>query len=158
MWSDPICKIHPMYKNDQRRTSVRKIFEAWISTFGPPSEIICDNDVRLTPPQGFFKKACELFSIKVTHTTPYRPQFNGLCERTNRSMLPNLRVISQQLKTIDWPTILPIANAIHNEQVSTKTGYPPCELFLGRPPLIFPKGICDDTLPILQNWISHQIS
>ena len=122
MWSDPICKIHPMYKNNQRRTSLQKDFEVWISTFGPPSEIICDNDIRLTPHQGFFKKACELFSIKVTHTTPYRPQSNGLCERTNRSMLQNLRVISQQLKTIDWPAILPIANAIHNEQVSTKTG------------------------------------
>ena len=111
----------------------KKIFEAWISTFGPPSEIICDNDVLLTPPQGFFKKACELFSIKVTHTTPDRPQSNGLCERTNRLMLQNLRVISQLLKTIDWPAILPIANAIHNEHVSTKTGYPPCEFFWDDP-------------------------
>ena len=73
-------------------------------------------------------------------------------------MLQNLGVISQQLKTIDWPAILPIAYAIQNEQVSTKTGYPPCELFLGRPPLIFPKDICDDTLPSLHNWLSHQIS
>ena len=120
-----------------------------------PTEIISDNDVRLTIPSGFFKKACTTLGVKVSHTTPYRSQSNGFCERTNRAPIWNSRVFPLNLKTIDWPYLLPMENLIHNSQVLTNLNFHPTNYFLEDQLLGFPD---PETPPLLQNWISHQLS
>ena len=98
----------PCSKSIRSDQVFKKIFEHWISKYGKPQEIISDNDIRLSPPSTFYRKALNALQIKVSFVTPYHPQGNGLCERVNRSMLQNLRILSQQFHTLEWPRLLPI--------------------------------------------------
>jgi len=114
--------------------------------------------VRLTPVHGFYQKALSLLDIKVIFTPPYHPQSNGLCERTNRSFLQNIRVLSKQLKTVDWPSLCPLAAVINNSQISVKTGFSPSELFLARPPLLINPIIDSETTPLVRDWVQHHLN
>jgi len=122
----------PCSKNIRGEQVFKKIFEHCICKYGKPTEIISDNDVRFTSMKGFYKKASDSLDIKVIFTPPHHPQSNGLCERTNRSFIQNIRFLSKQLKTVDWPSLTPLATVIHNSQISVKTGFSPSDLFLAR--------------------------
>jgi len=98
----------PSSKNIRGEQVSKKFFNHWICKYGTPTEIISDNDVRLTPMKGFYKKTLNSLDIKVIFTPPYHRQSNGLCERTNRSFIQNIRFLSKQLKTVDWPSLTPL--------------------------------------------------
>ena len=41
--------------------------------------------------------------------------------------------MSHGCKTMDWPKLTPFVSWLMNSQISTRTGFSPSELFLGRP-------------------------
>ena len=133
------------------------IVSEWISRFGKPSEIISDNDVRFVSEKGFYQRAFNTLGIKVSFSIPYPPQSNGLCERTNRSFLQNLRVLSHELKSVDWPPLVPFVTYVMNSQVSKKTGFSPSELFLGRPSFKFDFIPDPEISPSVKDWMETQI-
>ena len=96
-----------------------------------------DNDVRLNQFKGFYQKVFKSIKIKmdikIKFSVPRHPQSNGLCERTNRSFLQNIRALCLETNTLNWPKMVPICTWIMNSQVNLKTGYSPHELFLGKP-------------------------
>ena len=71
--------------------------------------------------------------VSIHFSIPRRPQSNGLCERVNGIFLENLRAMSHECETIDWPKLIPYVNWLMNSQKSNRTGFSPSELFLGRP-------------------------
>lgn len=78
---------------------------------------------------GVYKMALDSQDIKVIFKYPYHPQRNGLCERTNQSLIHNIRTLFRQLKTVDWKSLTPLATETHNYQTSVRTCFSHSELF-----------------------------
>ena len=60
---------------------IEKIFQIWISVFGPPKKFLSDNGGEIVNEQ--FQTLCESFNITVLTTAAEAPWSNGLCERHN---------------------------------------------------------------------------
>ncbi len=56
----------------------------WIAHHGVPLRLHCDNASEFHG--HVLREVKELLGVKGTFTTPYRPQANGLCERTNQTI------------------------------------------------------------------------
>ena len=129
----------------------------WIQDFGKPKEILSDNDVRFNQEKGFWKSCFRSLGIDVDFGLPRHPQSNGLCERMNRSFLQNIRALSIELKTMDWPRLCPLVTWIMNSQISNQTGCKPSELFLGKPSLKFQVEPEPCTNPTVQTFLETQM-
>ena len=60
---------------------VHKIFDKWISVFGPPTKFLCDNGGEFNSEE--FRIFCERMNIVIKTTAAESPWSNGLCERHN---------------------------------------------------------------------------
>ena len=137
--------------------TLKIIHKEWISHYGKPSEILSDNDVRFTSPKGFYHEAFKSLGIDVKFGIPRHPQSNGLCERTNRSFLQNIRSLSIDCNTLDWPQLGPFFAWLHNYQVSPQTGFSPSELYLGRPSWKFSTVPEPFSNPSVESWLEDQL-
>ena len=127
------CKFVPCRKTITGEETLRIILTEWIQNFDKPCCIMSDNDVRFSQETSFYRNVFKQMGIQVKFSIPRHPASNGLCERTNRSFLQNLRALTQSMKTMNWPKLVPVVTWIMNSQISVKTGYSASELFLGRP-------------------------
>ena len=147
----------PCTKNITGEGTLKLIFKEWISHFGKPREILSDNDVRFSQEKGFYQSAFKAIGVHVHFGVPRHPQSNGLCERVNRSFLQNCRALSLDYKTMDWPKLCPMVAWIMNSQLSSSTGFSPCELFLGRPSWKFTKVPEPCSNPTVDTWLQDQL-
>ena len=116
-------------------------FTKWVEAYGIPNqeavtvavdEMLC----RFSPPeqvhsdQGrqfesvLLKEVSNLLQIKKTHTTPYRPQGNGIEERFNRTLL-DLLVTAVGYHPSDWEIRIRKLCFAYNTRVHSTTGYSP---------------------------------
>ena len=74
----------------------------------------------------------EFFPSERRLTLPYRPQANGMVERSNQEVLKHLRAIvfDRRIKT-EWSTVLPLVQRIMNSQIHSATGTSPLRLLYG---------------------------
>ena len=87
---------------------------------------------------------------------PKRPT---LCERQNRVVEQNLRILMKQERTKDWVRLLPWAVLIMNSQRSSSTGYTPHKLFHGgRPAWFFKTPFPEDFKSPVGDWLEHKQS
>jgi len=121
----------PCTKNITGEGTFKLILSEWISHYGKPREILSDNDIRFSSEKGFYQSAFQSLGISTHFSLPRHPESNGLCERTNRSFVQNIRILSMQMKTLDWPKLVPMVTWVMNSPVSPQTGFTPSELFLG---------------------------
>jgi hypothetical protein len=150
-------KFIPCTKNISGEETLKMVFREWIMHYDKPVCIMSDNDVRFSQHEGFYQKVFRSFGIDVKFAIPRHPQSNGLCERTNRSFIQNLRALSLEMKTMDWPKLTPIVSWLMNSQVNPKTLCTPSELFLGRPTWrgeIVPE---NDTSPNVEDFLQFQM-
>ena len=77
------------------------------------------------------KQICNLLQIKKTHTTPYRPQGNGMVERFNRT-LQDMLAIAVGNYPADWEVYIRKLCFAYNTSVHSSTGYSPFFLMFGR--------------------------
>ena len=122
-----------------------------------PRTIMSDKDVRFSQQEGFYQKVFRSFGINVKFSVPRHQQSNGLCERTNCAFLQNLRALTLERKSMDWPKLTPIVSWLMNSQVNPKTSYTPSELFLGRPSWkgeIIPE---PESTPTVANFLETQM-
>jgi Integrase core domain. len=59
-------------------------FEHWVCKFGMPLKIISDRDSRFT--SSFWQELIKLLHCKVSLSSAYHPQTDGLTERFHRSV------------------------------------------------------------------------
>lgn len=70
---------------DQSAETVSKVlWENWVSRFGVPRQIVTDQGRNFE--SNLFRSLASFLGSKVTHTTAYHPQSNGLIERWHRSL------------------------------------------------------------------------
>ncbi len=75
-------------------------------------------------------RLCEILGVDKIHSSPYRPQTNGVLERLHGTLKPMLSKAVEQ--GIDWADFLPMAMFIIRQVPNRSTGYSPHELVFGR--------------------------
>ena len=74
------------------------------------------------------KRLCEILGISTIHTSPYRPQGNGVIERLHATLKPMLAKARDE--GIDWAMFLPMALFAIRQLINRDTGFSPHELSL----------------------------
>ena len=115
-----------------------KIFvEQWFEHYGAPREVHSGEDVRIRSDIGWYRRVLDALNVHVTTGVSYTHTSNFLCERQNRVLEQNLRILMKQERTKDWVRLLLWAVLTMNSQESSSTGYTPHEPFHGGRPAWF---------------------
>ena len=131
--------------------------EKWFKPYGVPKEVHSDEDVRIRSDTGWYKRVFNALNIHVTTDVPYTHTSNPLCERKNRVLEQNLRILMKQERTKDWVRLLPWLVLTMNSQESCSTGYTPHELFRGGClALLFKTPFPKDYKSPVGDWLEHR--
>ena len=99
--------------------------------YGFPERIITDNGPNFR--SRLMDQMCQLLRAAHLFTTPYHPQFDGLCERFNRTLASMLRgFVSEHQR--DWDSFLPYVMYAYRTAVQESTKEAPFFLMFGRTP------------------------
>lgn len=71
--------------NQEAHSIARVLVEEWVCWYGVPRRLHSDQGRNFE--YSLFKELCKLLQINKSHTSPYRPQSDGLIERFNRTQL-----------------------------------------------------------------------
>lgn len=89
-------------ENITAETVAKVIYEGWISRFGCPERITCDQGRQFE--SELFKNIMKRMGIEKIRTTAYHPQANGIIERWHRTLKASL---TARLNNSNWTTELP---------------------------------------------------
>ena len=104
-----------------------------ITIFGVPGFIHSDNGPEYT--SHLWQVIGDLLGYSISHTSPYWPQGNGVCERSHRSLNNALRASMHTNHRTDWPSLVPLIQMSLNTATHTATGYCPHQIiFRHNPP------------------------
>ena len=127
----------PCNKRITGEQPVNTLVEQWFQHYLEPREVHCDKDVRIRSDTGWYKRVLDALNVHVTTDVPYTHTSHPLCERQNRVLEQNLRILMKQERTKDWVRLLPWAALTMIYQESSSSGYTPQELFHGGRPACF---------------------
>ena len=125
--------------------TVKVLVEQWFKHYGAPREVHSDEDVRIRSDTAWYKQVLDALNVHTTTGVPYTHTSNPLCERQNRVLEQNLRILIKQERTKDCVRLLPWAILTVNSQESSSTGCTPHELFHGGRPAWFFKPLLQRT-------------
>ena len=100
-----------------------------IDAIGKPEAILTDNGTNFTSNR--FKNFLAKHQIKHLLTPPHRSQANGLCERTNRTIIDGLRTAKEVNPNLKWSSLLRKVVASINTQVHHVTRFTPRFIHFG---------------------------
>ena len=106
--------------------------EHWIHRYGAPLTVVVDGGSEFGQE---FQKALSQAGVKITVTTPYYPEANGMIERGHQPLKDTLvKLCATDGKK--WRHYLPLV--LFADRISTKrtTGYSPFELMFGQPAIL----------------------
>jgi hypothetical protein len=92
--------------------------------------------------------------IKSSLSTAYHPQTDGQTERFNQELEQYLRIFCSYRQD-DWVKLLPIAQFVHNSQVSSATGKSPFDLLYGFTPRSYPAIASTSSWPTVDKRLSQ---
>ena len=106
--------------------TLKALVEQWFEHYGAPKEGHCDEDVPIESETTWYKRVLDALKVLVPTDVPYSHTSNPLCDRQNRVMEQNLRILMEQERTEDWVRLLPrtVLTMISQESSSTRY-YPP---------------------------------
>ena len=118
-----------------------------------------DEDVRIRSEAGWNKRVLNVLNVEVTTGMRYTHTSNPLCERQNRVVEQNLRILMKQDRTKDWIRLVRWAMlTIHSQRISS-TSFTPHELFHGGGPAWFFKTpFPADFKSAIGDWLEHKQS
>ena len=124
-------RAFPCNKKITGEQTVNVLVKHWFEHYLAPKEVHSDEDVRIRNDTGWYKQVLDALNVHVTTGVPYTHTSNPLCERQNRVLEQNLRILMKQERTKDWVRPLPWAVLNVNSKESSSTGDSPHELFHG---------------------------
>ena len=130
-------RVFPCNKKITGEQTVKMLVEQWFEPYGAPKQVHSDEDVRIRSDTGWYKRVLNALNVEVTTGVPYTHTSNPLCERQNRVVEQNLRILMKRDRTKDWVRLVPWAVLTMNSQRSSSTGFTPHELFHGGRPAWF---------------------
>ena len=121
-------RVFPCSKKLKGEQTVKMLVEQWFEPYGAPKQVHSDEDVLIRRDTGWYKRALNDPNIQVTTGVPSTHTSNPLCERQNRVMERNIRILMEQEGTKNLVRLLPWAVLTMNSQKSSCTGSTPYEL------------------------------
>ena len=127
------------------------IYEDIILIHGPPHTILSDNGREYK--NEILNKLCDRMKINRKYSTPYRPQTNGLVERTNQSLL-GILAKNTYLNPKNWDKYINLIRYNYNTRFNSSIGMSPFELIFGRKPNV----IFEENTPSMKERTSKEIA
>ena len=155
-----LTRAFPCSKKITGEHTVKMLVEQWPEPYGAPKQVHSDEDVRIRSDTGWYKRVLNAVNVEVTTGVPYTHTSNPLCERQNRVVEQNLRILMKQERTKDWVRLLRWAVLTMNSQRISSTGVTPKELFNGGRPAVFFSTPCLRTsrAPLGIGWNKSSLS
>lgn len=101
-----------------------------IAEMGKPEKLIVDNARNFRSNR--FRNFASTNGIRISYISTYHPQANGLCERTNETIIRHLILHLIDNPSIRWPAALGSTIRTYNSLTHTATGFAPESLHFGR--------------------------
>jgi hypothetical protein len=115
---------------DQKAHTFMKTFKKeWMKHFGVPDILLSDNGPCFIAKVS--QTFCKLYGMKKQFTLPYRPQSNGVVERTNQTVMQQLRTATSSRNMQFWDQKLDTIMLNMNNVIHSSTGYKPSQLIFG---------------------------
>ncbi|MBW0531913.1 hypothetical protein O181_071628 [Austropuccinia psidii MF-1] len=132
----------PLHKEDKAIDTALLFWNNIISTCGVPKIIISDRDPKFI--SEFWTNLYDMLDTKLSFSTPYHPQTDGLAERMIQTMEDILRRFcaygikykDHEGYTHDWVTLVPAVQLAYNTSKHTTTGKTPALVEKGWNPLL----------------------
>ena len=99
--------VFPCNKKITGEQTVKMLVEQWFVPYGAPKQVHSDEDVRIRTDRGWYKQVLNALNVEVTTGVPYTHTCNPLCERQNRLVEQNLRILMKQECTKDSVRLVP---------------------------------------------------
>ena len=118
-------------KEKNAENIVEFIYTKIILNHGCPNTILSDNGREFN--NTMVRLLCEKLRVNKKYSSPYRPQTNGLVERTNRTLIA---IISKYVEEngVEWDECLNTIRFHYNIRPQESLGFSPFELIFGRKP------------------------
>jgi hypothetical protein len=113
-------------------TTVRAFLTKWICTYGVPRKVITDRGSNFV--SELFQELHKFLGIKPINMCAYRPQGNGMNERTHKELHEYLAMYLRPANRQTWDTMLNVASWIHNSTEHESLGMSPFEIMTGVKP------------------------
>lgn len=91
-------------KDKQAMAVTNALIDDFITIFGPSQSFMCDNSPEFA--NSLLRAVCNLLETKINFTTPYHPESNGMCERTNKVVKDTLYALTEK-NPRRWDTMIP---------------------------------------------------
>ncbi|MBW0479151.1 hypothetical protein O181_018866 [Austropuccinia psidii MF-1] len=132
----------PCHKEDTAMDTALLFWNNIISTCGVPKIIIIDRDPKLT--SEFWTNLYDMLGTKISFSTTYHPQKDGLAEsmiQTMEDILMRFYAYGMEYKdhegyTHDWVTLLPAVQLSYNTSQHSTTGKTPSLVEKGWNPIL----------------------
>ena len=118
-------------RNQTAHTTAEVFLNHFVHHYGLPKRIHTDQGPNFE--SRLMQELCQITGIEKSHTTPYHPMGNGLCERTNRTIL-NLLGTLEDCQKQNWKAHLASLVHAYNSTKQDSTGFSPYFLMFGREP------------------------
>ncbi|KAL5469186.1 hypothetical protein EMCRGX_G030404 [Ephydatia muelleri] len=116
-------------RNQEAATVAKKLVDEVFCHFSPPEQLHSDQGRQFE--SDLIQELCKLLQVRKTRTTPYHPQFNGVVERFNRTLLDMLSTTVGDHPS-DWDQSIRKLCMAYNSSVHSATGFTPFPLMFGR--------------------------
>ena len=120
------CEAYPI-EDMTAETVCKTLFSNWISRFGCPVTIITDQGRQFE--SDLFRRFAAMFGVRLSRTTAYHPQSNGMVERLHRTMKAAIMCHGD----ISWSDNLPAVLLGLRCHFKEDLGATPAELVYGEP-------------------------
>ena len=102
-----------------------RLFES----FGKPTTILANNGTNYLSKQ--LRKFFTERGIRIVFSLPYRQEKNGLCEKTNDTLITGIRLVLTDKPKLKWTSALELVLMTINDRPHDVTGFSPRFLHLG---------------------------
>ena len=152
-------RVFPCNKKITVEQTLKMLVEQWFEPYAAPKQVHSDEDVRIRSDTGWYKRVLNALNLGLTTDVPYTHTSNPLCERQNRVVEQNLRIMMKQERTKDWVRLVPWAVLTMNSQRGSSAGFTPLERFHGaRPAWLFETPFPEYFKSPVGDWLEHKQS
>jgi hypothetical protein len=115
-----------------------------VCRYGMIEKLLTDQGVKFE--SKLVSHLCTLLGTEKLHTSTYHPVGNGITERLNKTVKPNLAMFVND-EHDDWDLFLQMAISAYNNSCHTAIKMSPYEAQFGRPPVLVADVIMNNQLP-----------